>query len=226
MILFDEIEKANPDIFNMFLQILDEGQLTDSLGNKVNFRNTLIIFTSNIGTRNLTQRGTLGFSDSKNPMDQKREAVIDELKATMRPEFINRIDEIVVFNSLEGEVLNQIFDKMIKEINQNLLVQGICFKPNKRVRDYVVREGFDPKYGARSIRRAISRLIEIPASERILSEAKLIDPETAEMEISLTIRKNAIDFKIKVKERREHSARTKAKKPIVEAEHEEPLLKG
>ena len=222
VILFDEIEKANPDVFNMFLQILDEGQLTDSLGNKVNFRNTIIIFTSNIGTRNLTQRGALGFSDAQNAMEQKREAVIDELKATMRPEFINRIDEIVVFNSLEGKVLDRIFDKMIREINNSLRVQGIYFKPNKRVRDFVIKEGFDAKYGARSIRRAISRMIEIPASEKILSEASVFDPEIAEMEIGLTVRKNKIDFNIKINEISER-APVRKKDGV---KHKEPLLKG
>ncbi|RMG78286.1 MAG: ATP-dependent Clp protease ATP-binding subunit, partial [Bacteroidetes bacterium] len=196
--------------------------------NRVNFRNTIIIFTSNIGTRNLTQKGSLGFSDVKQAMDMKREAVMDELKSTMRPEFLNRIDEIVVFNSLEGKVLESIFDKMISDINDNLAVQSIRFKPNKRVRDFVIKEGFDPKYGARSIRRAISRMIEIPASEKIISEGVVIDPEKSEMEISMTLKQNNIDFKIKIKEKEITEQKKKVRKDnkTNESGKEEPLLQG
>ncbi len=198
VILFDEIEKANPDVFNMFLQILDEGQLTDSLGNKVNFRNTIIIFTSNIGTHRLTNKGNLGFGDTAQGKSQKKDAVLDELKSTMRPEFLNRIDEVVLFNSLGGDILDDIFDKMTDDINNNLKVQGMSFKVNPKARKYVIENGFEEKYGARSLRRSISRLIEIPASEKILSQDKNIDAEKEELEISVNMNKEGISFSLKV----------------------------
>ncbi len=202
VILFDEIEKANPDVFNMFLQILDEGQLTDSLGNKVNFRNTIIIFTSNIGTDRLTNRGSLGFADEQKGLSMQKGAVLDELKATMRPEFLNRIDEIVLFNSLHGEILLDIFDRMIEDINANLLVQGMYFKVNPKAKQLVVDKGFEEKYGARSLRRSISRMIEIPASEMILGQEKDFNSDKEEMEISVTVKNEALHFSIKITKKR------------------------
>ncbi len=197
MILFDEIEKANPDVFNMFLQILDEGKITDSLGNKVDFRNTIIVFTSNIGTERLSHKGNLGFADEANSDLQKKEYVLAELKNHLRPEFLNRIDEIVVFNSLRGAELEAIFDKMIDEINESIAIQGIVFKVGKDVRSHIIGTGFDEKYGARSIRRSISRSIEIPASERLLQFGDTVNPETEIREISVLLRDGDVDFKIK-----------------------------
>ncbi|NPV00173.1 MAG: ATP-dependent Clp protease ATP-binding subunit [Brevinematales bacterium] len=197
VVLFDEIEKANPDIFNIFLQILDEGKVTDSLGNKVNFRNTIIIFTSNIGTERLSQKSIMGFGDSDADEEKKKEYVLSELKKNLRPEFLNRIDEIVVFNSLDGEILEQIFDKMVHELNETVAVQGVAFKVSHTVRAHVIETGFDIKYGARSLRRSISRLIEIPASQKMITENMRIDPEKENLEIYVGLHSGTVDFKFK-----------------------------
>ena len=198
VVLFDEIEKANPDVFNMLLQILDEGRITDSLGNKIDFRNTVIIFTSNLGTEKLAQKGSLGFNDAQGDVAARKEVVLTELKNTLRPEFLNRIDDIVVFNSLDNAMLEDIFEKMIREMNENLTVQGIKFKVNPAARKHIIELGFESKYGARSIRRAIAKQIEIPASAKMLSGGKALDCEKETLEILVNFKKDKIDFVFKI----------------------------
>lgn len=197
VVLFDEIEKANPDVFNMFLQILDEGTITDSLSNKVDFTNAIIIFTSNIGTERLSYKGNLGFADSNNTEQIKKDYVLSELKKHLRPEFLNRIDEIVVFNSLTKKNLETIFDKMINEINTNLAVHGYKFTVSTNARKHIIDIGFDKKYGARSLRRAISRMIETPVSDEILQSNEHIDTETQILQISVGLKKDKINFRFK-----------------------------
>ncbi|OHD54069.1 MAG: hypothetical protein A2Y33_10145 [Spirochaetes bacterium GWF1_51_8] len=197
VVLFDEIEKANPDVFNIFLQILDEGKVTDSLGNKVNFRNTIIIFTSNIGTERLSQKSIMGFGDSDSEDDKKKEYVLSELKKNLRPEFLNRIDDVVVFNSLEGDILESIFEKMIHELNETVGVQGVAFKVSPAVRANIIETGFDIKYGARSLRRSISKMIEIPSSHKMIAENMRIDPEKESLEIQVALHNGTIEFKFK-----------------------------
>lgn len=197
VVLFDEIEKANPDVFNMFLQILDEGNITDSLSNKVDFTNAIIIFTSNIGTERLSYKGNLGFADSNNTEQIKKDYVLSELKKHLRPEFLNRIDEIVVFNSLTKKSLETIFDKMINEINTNLAVHGYKFTVSTNARKHIIDIGFDKKYGARSLRRAISRMIETPVSDEILQSNEHIDTETQILQISVGLKKDKINFRFK-----------------------------
>ena len=171
VILFDEIEKAHPDLFNVLLQILDEGRLTDGQGRHVDFSNTVIIMTSNIGARDIAQTSTLGFSAlGAGGLSDKEitSRVMSELKKLFRPEFLNRVDEIVVFKSLTNEQLRGIVDLMIAELRERLITQGMSIELTDAARDIVAKEGADPVYGARPLRRAIQTLIEDPLSEELL----------------------------------------------------------
>ena len=171
VILFDEIEKAHPDLFNVLLQILDEGRLTDGQGRHVDFSNTVIIMTSNIGARDIAQPSTLGFSAlGAGGLSDKEitSRVISELKKLFRPEFLNRVDEIVVFKSLTSEQLRGIVDLMVAELRERLITQGMSIELTDAARDIVAKEGADPVYGARPLRRAIQTLIEDPLSEELL----------------------------------------------------------
>lgn len=199
VVLFDEIEKAHPEVFNMLLQILDEGRITDSLGNRVDFRNTILILTSNIGTEHLSNKGNLGFSDNLVDNDKNKEYVMSELKQYFKPEFLNRIDEIVVFNTLKNEVLEEIVEKMIEELNETLSLKGISFKLAPGVRKYIVDNGFDQKYGARSLYRAISKFIEIPATDKLLSENIDLNKDIGIIEIRASLKKSGVSFQISQK---------------------------
>jgi len=196
VVLFDEIEKAHPEIFNMLLQILDEGFINDSLGNKIDFRNTIIILTSNLGTDKLANKGNMGFLDNASKDDKNKEFLFNELKQYFKPEFLNRIDDIVIFNPLDGPVLNEIFDRMIFELNDNLSLKGIKFKVSSEVRNYIIAEGYESKYGARSLSRAISKYIEIPSTELLLHENISTDDLKSPIEIAITLKKQRISLKI------------------------------
>jgi ATP-dependent Clp protease ATP-binding subunit ClpC len=170
VVLFDEIEKAHPDVFNALLQVLDEGVLTDSFGRKVDFKNTVIIMTSNLGTR-LTENATpLGFQRPSwdDTYSRIKTNVLDELKKTFNPEFINRVDEIVVFHQLEKEHLVKIVKLLINELNEQLLDKDLAVELSDEVIDWIIKNNFQPTYGARPMRRAIQRNIEDPLSEEIL----------------------------------------------------------
>ncbi|MBQ3823844.1 MAG: ATP-dependent Clp protease ATP-binding subunit, partial [Clostridia bacterium] len=175
VILFDEIEKAHPDVFNILLQILDDGVLTDSHGRKVDFKNTVIIMTSNVGARLITEPKTLGFSSSDKKedfeKDQKKieQAVMGELKNTFRPEFLNRIDEIVIFRQLTEENVKQIAGNMLKEVSKRLQDLPLAVDFDETVRDAVSKAGFDRLYGARPLRRTIQTEIEDLIATKILS---------------------------------------------------------
>ena len=171
VVLFDEIEKAHPDVFNVLLQILEEGRLTDGQGRHVDFSNTVIVMTSNIGARDIAQTTTLGFSaqGSGGLSDKEIESrVMSELKKQFRPEFLNRVDEIVVFKSLTSEQLRGIVDLMIADLRDRLITQGMSIELTDAARDLIAREGTDPVYGARPLRRAIQTLVEDPLSEELL----------------------------------------------------------
>ena len=171
VILFDEIEKAHPDVFNVLLQILDEGRLTDGQGRHVDFSNTVIIMTSNIGARDIAHTSTLGFSamgDSGLSDKEISSRVMSELKKHFRPEFLNRVDEVVVFKSLTTEQLRGIVELMIADLRDRLVAQGMSIELTDAARDLVAKEGADPVYGARPLRRAIQTLIEDPLSEELL----------------------------------------------------------
>ena len=173
VILFDEIEKSHPDVMNILLQILEDGQLTDSQGRKVDFKNTVIIMTSNIGARHIIEKKTLGFGENQNNNEQKeyeeiKKEVIQELKKELRPEFINRIDEIIVFHKLNTEDLKQITKIMLKQIEKRLKEKKYYIEIDESVIDLIVKNGADKTLGARPLRRAIQNNIENRISEEIL----------------------------------------------------------
>ena len=171
VVLFDEIEKAHPDVFNILLQILDEGRLTDGQGRTVDFSNTVVIMTSNVGAREIAQTSPMGFTAAGNGGLSDKEIksrVESELKHLFRPEFLNRVDEIVVFKSLTGDELRRVVDLMIADLRNRLIAQGMSIELTDAARDLVAREGTDVVYGARPLRRAIQTLIEDPLAEELL----------------------------------------------------------
>lgn len=175
VVLFDEIEKAHPDVFNMLLQILEDGRLTDAKGRTVDFKNTLLIMTSNIGSKVIEKGGGgLGFDLSSEDMAESqynriRSLVNEELKQYFRPEFLNRLDEIIVFRQLTKDEVKRIGDILLREVSGRLLEQGITLEVTEKFKDRLVEEGYNPSYGARPLRRAIMRLLEDSLAEEILS---------------------------------------------------------
>lgn len=188
VVLFDEIEKAHPDVFNIMLQLLDDGHLTDAQGRKVNFKNTIIIMTSNIGSKVIEKGGGgLGFDFNEDQeegnYDRIRSLVNDELKQFFRPEFLNRLDEIIVFRQLRKSEVSQIADILLKEVSNRLTQQReITLEVTEAFTERVINEGFDPSYGARPLRRAIMRLLEDSLAEAILSGG-IQDGDTAEVDL-------------------------------------------
>ena len=175
VILFDEIEKAHPDVMNMLLQILEDGRLTDSQGRTVNFKNTVIIMTSNIGARLITDKKSLGFSqavsedeNSKKEYEETKKEVMETLKRELRPEFINRIDEIIVFHKLTDEEIGQIIDIMLKEVTNRLAIQKIKIELEPEVKELIASKGIDKNFGARPLRRTIQSVLEDKLAEEIL----------------------------------------------------------
>ena len=186
VILFDEIEKAHPDVMNMLLQILEDGRLTDSQGRTVNFKNTVIIMTSNIGARLITEKKSLGFANASEENENKeyeeiKKNVMAELKKELRPEFINRIDDIIVFHKLNDDEINSIIDLLLKNVEERLVEQGLNIKIDKSVKELIAKKGVDKEFGARPLRRAIQNIVEDKLAEEILDgnvkpgiEAKLV----------------------------------------------------
>ncbi|MFH1560121.1 MAG: AAA family ATPase [Chloroflexota bacterium] len=171
VILFDEIEKAHPDVFNILLQILEDGNLTDGHGRTVDFRNTLVIMTSNLGTGEIGHQ-VMGFrrdGQSTTEQERMRASIEEALKKTFRPELLNRIDEIVIFESLSQEQVRQIVDLMVGEVRKRLEERGIGIEVSNSAKEWLAKEGFDPQYGARPLRRAVQRYVENPLSNRILA---------------------------------------------------------
>ena len=174
VILFDEIEKAHPDVMNMLLQILDDGRLTDAQGRTVNFKNTVIIMTSNIGARLITDKTTLGFSagdkkeESQKEYETIKKDVMGELKKQFRPEFINRIDEIIVFHKLNDEDIKQIIDIMLNQVTKRMKAKDIKLEIDNSVKELIAKKGVDTNYGARPLKRAIQNILEDKIAEEIL----------------------------------------------------------
>jgi ATP-dependent Clp protease ATP-binding subunit ClpC len=173
IVLLDEIEKAHPDVFNILLQILDDGRLTDSKGRTVDFRNTVLVMTSNVGARNISgQSRAMGFGsgtpDARNTYEVMKENVTRELKQVFRPEFINRIDEIIVFHALDQTHTRKIVDLMLGQVAKRLAERDVHISATEAAKDYLAKAGFDPEYGARPLRRAIQRLVEDSLSEELL----------------------------------------------------------
>lgn len=170
VVLFDEIEKAHPDVFNILLQILDDGQLTDSYGRKVNFRNTIIIMTSNIGARDIKRNATFGFQSpsGEDEYDKMKSKVVEEMKKLFNPEFLNRIDETVVFHSLGEKEIRQIVDMLMREVEKRLVDRKINFNITDTAKDLLVERGLEPMLGARPLRRSVQRFLEDPLSLEML----------------------------------------------------------
>jgi len=184
VVLLDEIEKAHPDVFNILLQVLDEGQLTDSLGRKVDFRNTIVIMTSNIGARQLKDFGQgVGFTTSakSGQADAHSRSVIENaLKRTFAPEFLNRVDDVIVFNSLRKEEIFRIIDIELKTLFERIESLGYTIKLTDSAKDYIAEKGFDSNFGARPLKRAIQKYLEDPVAEEIL-KGELADGSTLEV---------------------------------------------
>ena len=194
VILFDEIEKAHPDVFNILLQILEDGRLTDSQGRTVDFKNTVIIMTSNVGARIITdhQNSSLGFSSEKekeNSFEEVKSKVIDELKSMFRPEFLNRVDDIIVFNKLNQKDIEQIAGKMLDTLKKRLHGLGVDITFTDTAVKEIAKEGYDPDYGARPLRRAITTKIEDALSEQML-EGKV----SKDNKITCDFKDNAFTF--------------------------------
>ena len=193
VVLFDEIEKAHPDVFNILLQILEEGRLTDSQGRSVDFRNTVIIMTSNVGARQIAETAPLGFTpDSQKGLSDKeiKSRVMSEMKKLFRPEFLNRLDEIIVFKSLTEEQIAQIVDLMVADLRDRLIAMDMTINLTPEARALVAKEGTDTTMGARPLRRAIQRLLEDPISEQLLAgtwhAGSVIDADVKDGELTFT----------------------------------------
>ncbi len=170
VVLFDEIEKAHPDIFGILLQVLDDGVLTDSFGRKVDFKNTIIIMTSNIGARDIKNIGSFGFGEDKaeNKYASLKNTVEDAMRRLFNPEFLNRVDETIVFRNLEKEDILKIIDIELRDLVKNVQENKMEITLDQSAKNFLVEKGFDQKYGARPLRRAIQKYVEDPLAEEIL----------------------------------------------------------
>lgn len=203
VILFDEIEKAHPDVWNNLLQILEDGRLTDGQGHTVDFRNTVIIMTSNVGTRYATQVMALGFRAGGNEVLDERERqreIEKELKKTFRPEFINRIDAIIFFHPLSEEQMVQIVDLQMSEIGERLAEQGLRVELSEEARRWLARRGYDPDFGARPLRRTLQREVENPLARRLLrgefqeGDTVMVEMDEEKDALTFTKKERAIEF--------------------------------
>src|SRR5215216_2037962 len=170
VVLFDEIEKAHPDVMNMLLQILEEGKLTDNVGRVINFRNTIILMTSNVGSETIKKQSSMGFSPitDESSYERMREKILEEAKRQFRPEFLNRLDDIIVFRSLTKPDLIQILDLEAEKVMERLKGKNLVLHLDAKAKDFLVEKGYDPNYGARPMRRSVERFLEDPLAEEIL----------------------------------------------------------
>jgi ATP-dependent Clp protease ATP-binding subunit ClpC len=195
VILLDEIEKAHPDVFNILLQVLDEGHLTDNYGRVIDFKNTVVIMTSNVGARDLTKTKSLGFTqgDAQQNWERRAEKVRDELKNVFNPEFLNRLDDVIVFHPLSREHISQIVSVLLKDVRKRLSEEELTLKLTDQATDFLVRHGYDEQYGARPLKRAIQKFIEDPLSEKILmGEFSKGD----EIEVDVSADGERLDFRV------------------------------
>ena len=173
VILLAEIEKAHPDVFNILLQVLEDGRLTDGQGRTVDFRNTIIIMTSNVGAESLFKNLTLGFqrvADEADNYEKMKDRVMEQMKHTFRPEFLNRIDEIIVFHSLTDKEMEKIIDLLLQELIQRTKENGFGMDVTTAAKQLIMKEGYDPNYGARPLKRAIQKMVEDALSEEIIKK--------------------------------------------------------
>jgi ATP-dependent Clp protease ATP-binding subunit ClpC len=193
VVLFDEIEKAHPDVFNMLLQILEDGRLTDSTGRVVDFRNTVIIMTSNVGARDIVEPKKLGFTtaivNEAKDYEEMKKNVMDELKKTFRPEFLNRVDELIVFHPLTQENINQIASLMLEEVSKRLKNVNIKMTADDTVAKFLAEKGYDKVYGARPLRRTIQNMVEDKLAEEML-DGKIQEGDS----VQISVREEKLEF--------------------------------
>jgi len=173
VVLFDEIEKAHPDICQLLLQVLEEGHLTDNVGRRIDFRNTIVIMTSNVGAEILQRSVSLGFGagqDVENDYENTKAKILEEAKKTFRPEFLNRLDDLVIFRKLTKDHITHIVDLEIEKLRERVKEKGYAIRISKAVKEFLVEEGYDDKMGARPLRRAVERYLEDTLAESILQE--------------------------------------------------------
>src|SRR5260221_6048787 len=173
IVLFDEVEKAHPDVMHLLLQILEEGKVTDSLGRKIDFRNTIIIMTSNAGAEMIKKQTSLGFGAPKldDNYDNMRDKVLEETKRVFKPEFLNRLDDIIVFHTLTKPDLIRIVDLEVSKVVARLKAKSIHIELDQPAHELLIEKGYDPAYGARPMRRAVERYLEDPMAEELLRGA-------------------------------------------------------
>jgi ATP-dependent Clp protease ATP-binding subunit ClpC len=170
VVLFDEIEKAHPEVWNALLQILEDGKLTDNVGRVVNFRNTIVLMTSNVGSDIIKKQGTLGFAPTNETAtyEKMRERILDEAKKTFRPEFLNRLDDVIVFRLFTKPDLITILSLEVEKVLARLRHKNLQLTLDDKSKDFLVEKGYDPQYGARPMRRSVERFLEDPLAEEIL----------------------------------------------------------
>jgi len=174
--LLDEIEKAHPEVFNILLQVLDSGHLTDAKGRKVNFKNTIIIMTSNIGAEHIDRMSNFGFSQEKDDnaqYGQAKDKVLNSLKSYFRPEFLNRLEEIIIFDILSPESIREIVEIQVAEVAKRLATKEIILTVSNEVLDFLAKEGYDPKFGARPLKRLIQSKILTPVANMMVGQGML-----------------------------------------------------
>jgi ATP-dependent Clp protease ATP-binding subunit ClpC len=195
VVLLDEIEKAHPDVFNILLQVLDEGHLTDNYGRVIDFKNTVVIMTSNVGARDITKGKQLGFAtpDSRGSFERIAEKVKEELQHVFNPEFLNRLDDVIVFHPLAKEHIAQIVSILLKDVQKRLTEEELTLKLTDAGTEFLVGQGYDESFGARPLKRAIQRFIEDPLSEKILlGEFSKGD----EIEVDVAADKERLEFRV------------------------------
>jgi ATP-dependent Clp protease ATP-binding subunit ClpC len=195
VVLLDEIEKAHPDVFNILLQVLDEGHLTDNYGRVIDFKNTVVIMTSNVGARDITKGRGLGFHapDQKSSFERMAEKVKEEMQHVFNPEFLNRLDDVIVFHPLSQENIAEIVGILLKDVQKRLSDEELTLKLTESGSAFLVKHGYDEKFGARPLKRAIQKYIEDPLSEKILL-AEFAKGD--EIEVDLAADGEKLDFRV------------------------------
>jgi ATP-dependent Clp protease ATP-binding subunit ClpC len=211
VLLFDEIEKAHPEVWNALLQILDDGRMTDGQGNVVDFRNTVLIMTSNLGTEYVRKGGTLGFlQHTETDEDHETHDKIEKaLKGTFRPEFLNRIDEIILFSPLSIEQMEEIVDLQMKEIQERLNEFGVKVELAESSRKWLAKQGYDPAFGARPLRRALQKYVESPLSVALLGSEI---PSGVTVTVHVKGDDSGLEFKVKGGKKQEVKQEAKVEK--------------
>jgi ATP-dependent Clp protease ATP-binding subunit ClpC len=222
VILLDEIEKAHPEVFNILLQVLDSGHLTDAKGRKVNFKNTVIIMTSNIGAEHIDRMSNFGFAldhGESAQYIQAKDKVLDSLKHFFRPEFLNRLDETIVFDLLTPEVIRKIVDLQVADVIARLQKKEIILTVTDEVLEYLAKEGYDPKFGARPLRRVIQSKILTPIANLMVGEGMMQGGT-----VKVSMKKDTLDFEVKKIARRKNSITPKSpKSPLPKAKRRTPV---